>query len=155
MSYIIGDLGYTSSACSDLIKLIRQISETGNLEDFVRFQEELDLAISNRDSLSDKEREIVAEIMSGDEYFKELGTGDYLYTLGDFSDYVDNALESEGYSNKYCDKEFLKNIFLEGLVELEDYIKDEVEQTKFEADEREDIIKEYERLTTHNPFKRI
>lgn len=155
MAGIIGDLGYASSTCSDLIGLIRKVSESGKLEDFVRFQTELDLAIECRDSLTEEERRIVSETMRKDNYFEDLGTGEYLYEIGAFADYAEESIKNEGYDNKFCDSELLKNIFLEGLYELEDYIKEGAEQANFEAEEREESIREYEHLPKYNPFRRI
>lgn len=145
---IIGDLGYTSGACSDLMKLIREISETGSLEDFLRFGTELDLAIDNRDCLSQKERDAVSECMRKDNYFEDLGTGKYLDEMKAFADYVNDTIENA----EYCDEELFRNLFLEGLDEMERYIQESVEQESFDVDERESIMKEYEYLIANNPF---
>lgn len=145
MSGIIGDLGYTSSACSNLMGLIREISETGNLETFVKFKEELDLAIDNRDCLSPLEKEAINDIMGKDNYFEDFRTGEYLNEMKSIADYADNILIEEKDFEEEIDfeKKLLEEIFFEGLHEMEDYIGDSLEREECIINERQ---KNYERI---------
>lgn len=153
MMEIISDFGYTTDACDNLVKMIRKVSETGSLEDFLNFQEILDLAITNRDSISKKEKEIISEIMVEDNYPKELGTGEYLEKIIDFSNYADEVIESLDDDEEYLDKDLLRSICVEGLNQISHYLREVKDRAKFDGEERKNKIREYAHLTTHNPFE--
>ncbi|HJZ19025.1 MAG TPA: hypothetical protein VJ208_02880 [Candidatus Nanoarchaeia archaeon] len=143
MSGIIGELGYTGETHHRLMRIIEEISESGNLEKFAMFKVDVEEAISNRNSLSSYERNAVADVLKND-YVEDVRNGKYLDEFQNLVKYAERELTEK--DEDEIIEEVLMYVFEERKEQIAGYLSETQERESLEKSAGQNMLQIYSYL---------